>query len=320
MRVAVAQLDPTVGDLRGNIALMERTLAQCQAEAPDLVVFPELFLVGYPPKDLLDRNWFVGNVQKAVQRVVELSRRYPSMGILFGAPLPSDGVDGRALTNSAVLVCNGEILARRDKMLLPTYDVFDEARYFEPAAQVEVIPFKGERLGVHICEDAWTDPEIWPQRYFYHCDPVAMLAAQGATLYINISSSPFSVGKEKLRYRLVRGHTLKYGKPFIYVNQVGGNDDLLFDGRSICLDGQGRLVAALAPFAEEVRIIDTAAQGEDGEYPAQEEIASVYDALVMGTRDYMHKTGFSKAVLGLSGGIDSAVTCALAVAARAPRT
>jgi NAD+ synthase (glutamine-hydrolysing) len=315
MRVAVAQLDPTVGDLRGNIKLMEEALEQCRGDAPDLVVFSELFLVGYPPKDLLDRPWFIDNVQAAVGQVVELSRRFPDLGILFGAPTPSSGADGRALCNSAILACNGEVVAIRHKMLLPTYDVFDEARYFEPAETVQIIPFKGERLGVHICEDAWTDPEIWPQRYFYHCDPVAMLAAQGATLYINISSSPFSVGKEMLRYRLVRGHTLKYGVPFIYANQVGGNDDLLLDGRSFCLDGHGEPIAVLASFAEEVRTIDTAAAGMANGYVPQEEIASVYEALVLGTRDYLRKTGFSRAVLGLSGGIDSAVTCALAVAA-----
>ena len=255
----------TVGSDGGGPAGQHRAHGTCPGAMPGGRSGPgglyRVILGGLPAEGSAGSPWFIDNAQVAVKQVVELSRHYPDVGILFGAPTPSDGADGRALYNSAILACNGEMVAIRHKMLLPTYDVFDEARYFEPAEAVQVIPFKGERLGVHICEDAWTDPEIWPQRYFYHTDPVAMLAAQGATLYINISSSPFSVGKEMLRHRLVRSHTLKYAVPFIYANQVGGNDDLLFDGRSFCLDGRGEPIAVMASFAEEVRTIDTTAVG-----------------------------------------------------------
>ena len=315
MRVTIAQINPTVGDLQGNVRRLQETLQTCCAEMPDLVVFPELYLTGYPPKDLLERAWFITRVQGAVDRVRQISRDYPKTGILFGAPLPNGEKSGRALRNAALLVHNGEIVASRTKMLLPTYDVFDEARYFEPAAAVQVVPFKGERLGIHICEDAWTDPALWDRRYVYDRDPVQMLVAQGATALINISSSPFNVGKERVRYRLVRGHAMRYGIPFRYVNQVGGNDDLLFDGRSLCVDAQGDPIVVMEGFREEVVTVDLAASGTPGGYEPQEETASVYDALVMGTRDYLHKTGFSRAVVGLSGGVDSAVTCALAVAA-----
>ncbi|MGI5915498.1 MAG: NAD+ synthase [Anaerolineae bacterium] len=315
MRVTIAQINPTVGDLQGNVRRLQETLQTCCAEMPDLVVFPELYLTGYPPKDLLERAWFITRVQGAVDRVRQISRDYPKTGILFGAPLPNGEKSGRALRNAALLVHNGEIVASRTKMLLPTYDVFDEARYFEPAAAVQVVPFKGERLGIHICEDAWTDPALWDRRYVYDRDPVQMLVAQGATALINISSSPFNVGKERVRYRLVRGHAMRYGIPFLYVNQVGGNDDLLFDGRSLCVDAQGDPIVVMEGFREEVVTVDLAASGTPGGYEPQEETASVYDALVMGTRDYLHKTGFSRAVVGLSGGVDSAVTCALAVAA-----
>jgi NAD+ synthase (glutamine-hydrolysing) len=315
MRVTAAQLNPVVGDLQGNVRRLQHTMESSRADSPDLVVFPELYITGYPPKDLLDRGWFITRVQGAIDRVRQISRDYPQTGILLGAPLPNGDASGRGLRNAALLIQNGEIVATRNKMLLPTYDVFDEARYFEPATDVEVVLFKGETLGIHICEDAWTDPTLWSQRYTYGCDPVQMLVAQGATLLINISSSPFSVGKEKIRHRLVRGHAMRYGIPFLYVNQVGGNDELVFDGRSLCVDGQGEPLAVLAGFEEEVITIDTGRPGTLDGYAPQEEIATVYEALVMGTRDYMAKTGFSSAVVGLSGGIDSAVTCALAAAA-----
>jgi len=315
LRVTIAQLNPTVGDISGNVAKIVRTLSECAPYLPDLVIFTELFLVGYPPKDLPERSWFIARAQEAVDELRRVSKGYPGTGILLGAPLPTAQANGKGLYNAALLLYQGEILARQAKSLLPTYDVFDEARYFDPAPEVQAVSFKGERLGIHVCEDAWTDPTLWARRPPYTFDPVQALAKQGATLFINISASPFNVGKEAVRFGLIREHARRHGIPFVYVNQIGGNDDLLFDGRSMCLDRRGEPLATLQPFSEQVQTIESDQPGIAGSYVPQEEIASVHDALVMGLRDYMCKTGFSRAVIGLSGGIDSAVTCCLAVKA-----
>jgi NAD+ synthase (glutamine-hydrolysing) len=313
MRVTIAQRNPVVGDVSGNVALIAETLAACQGDQPDLVVFSELFLSGYPPKDLLERGWFIQQVQAGLAELRRVSARYPQTGILVGAPLPTGRGHGKGLYNAAVLLAGGEVVATVFKALLPTYDVFDEARYFDPATEVHVVPFCGERLGIHICEDAWTDPDLWPRQRPYTYDPIAALADQGVTALINLSSSPFNVGKEALRYRLVSGHARKYGVPFIYVNQVGGNDELIFDGRSMWVDAAGAPVAILSSFREDAHTASLHQPGTPGAFTPQEEIASVYEALVLGLRDYMHKTGFQRAVIGLSGGIDSSLTCCLAV-------
>jgi len=315
MRVLVAQLNPTVGDVAGNLAKIERTLAAPAAEAPDLAVFPELYLAGYPPQDLLERDWFIRRILAAVERVRQLSLLYPQMGILFGAPMPTGLANGKGLYNAALLMHNGQVVGRAYKKLLPTYDVFDEARYFDPAPEIGVVPFIGERLGLHVCEDAWTDPAFWARRALYACDPIAALAAEGATAFINISASPYNVGKEIVRYRLIAQHARRYGAPFLYVNQIGGNDELVFDGRSLCVDALGRPAEVFPSFAEHTTLLDLHASATAAEYTPQEEIATVHDALVLGLRDYMSKVGFKKAVLGLSGGIDSSVTACLAAEA-----
>jgi len=315
VRITVAQLDPIVGDIRGNVAKAAAVLASEEARTAELVVFPELFLTGYPPKDLLEHRWFIRRAQKAVEEMRDLSRKYSDVGILFGVPLQAARQHGKGLSNAAVLLSGGRVVGVAHKALLPTYDVFDEARYFDPASDVRVIPFKGERLGVHICEDAWADTELWARPRLYSFDPVRILAEQGATLLINISSSPFHMGKEKLRFQILRHHAQRYHLPFLYVNQVGGNDELVFDGRSMCLDAGGEPIAILPSFRECVMTVDMAQRGIPGGYAPQDEIASVYDALVLGLRDYFVKCGFSQAVIGLSGGIDSSVTCCLAVEA-----
>jgi NAD+ synthase (glutamine-hydrolysing) len=315
MRISIAQLNPLVGDVAGNAQRIKDTVQRCASDNPDLVVFPELFLVGYPPRDLLERAWFIERVLAAVKDLEAFSTGYPDMGILFGAPLPSTLATGKGLSNVAVLLHGGRTVAKAVKALLPTYDVFDEERYFDPAESVQVTPFKGQRLGIHICEDAWTNTSLWSRKRPYALDPIAALANQGATLLLNISASPFNVGKEIVRYRLLSGHARERGIPFVYVNQIGGNDELLFDGRSLCVDRQGNPLAVLPAFEEHVETMDVFAQAATDVYRPQEEIASVHDALVMGLRDYMHKCGFSKAVLGLSGGIDSAVTACLAAEA-----
>ncbi|MHB0855951.1 MAG: NAD+ synthase [Anaerolineae bacterium] len=318
MRIAAAQLDPIVGDITGNMARMAQQMEACAADRPDLVVFTELFLTGYPPKDLLEHEWFITQVLAAIEAVKTLSRSYPETGILFGAPVPTAQPNGKGLYNAALLVHQGELIGQANKTLLPTYDVFDEARYFAPAPEMHPIPFKGERLGVHICEDAWTDPALWPRRYVYDCDPIRALAEQEVSLFINISASPFSVGKEKVRHGMIRDHARRHGVPFLYVNQVGGNDELVFDGRTLFLDRQGEPLAIYPSFCEDCRTVDSESTARVNGYLPEEEIATVHKALVLGLKDYAAKTGFTRAVVGLSGGIDSAVTCALAASALGP--
>jgi NAD+ synthase (glutamine-hydrolysing) len=315
MKIMIAQLNPFIGDISGNRAKLVETMSRCRNVGGDLVVFPELFLVGYPPKDLLERPWFIEKVQRAIQELTEFSARYPDAGLLFGAPLPNAKDFGKRLHNSAVLIEGGRVLFTQHKSLLPTYDVFDETRYFSPAPAIDTVAFKGETLGISICEDAWNSPELWPKRLPYAFDPIDTLAKKGATLLINISASPFFAGKEEIRYRLLRDHCRRHRLPVVFVNQVGGNDELIFDGRSLCLDPAGEPISVGPSFDEDIRLVDTRAGGSPGQYLPQDRIGSIHDALVLGVRDYMKKCGFSKAVIGLSGGVDSAVTCCLAVRA-----
>ena len=316
MKITLAQLNPVVGDVRGNCAKVAATFA-AEAPATDLVVFSELFLTGYPPRDLLEKPVLIARVQEALEELVRLSARYPDTGLLVGAPQPTGHNTGKGLCNCAVLIHRGQVLLRQGKSLLPTYDVFDETRHFDPAGEVKVVAFKGEVLGITICEDAWYDPELWFRR-LYPLDPIEIQAQQGATVLINISASPFQVGKEELRHRLLQPHARKYRLPLVYVNQVGGNDELIFDGRSLALDPAGEAIAVLPGFAEAVATVDLAQPGVPGRYAPLEPIASVHDALVLGLKDYLGKCGFSRAVVGLSGGVDSAVTCCLAAAAMGP--
>jgi NAD+ synthase (glutamine-hydrolysing) len=316
MKITLAQLNPVVGDVSGNLAKLVATLEQ-EHSASDLVVFSELFLAGYPPRDLLEKPALITKVQAALAELVELSARYPDTGLLVGAPQPTGRDTGKGLCNCAVLIHRGQVLRRQAKSLLPTYDVFDETRHFDPALEVEVVPFQDEILGISICEDAWYDPELWFRR-LYPVDPIQGLADQGATVLINISASPFQVGKEELRYRLLAPQARKYGMPLIYVNQVGGNDELIFDGRSLALDQAGEAIAVLPGFKEAVATVDLAQPGTLGLYRPQEQIAAVHQALVLGLKDYLGKCGFAKAVVGLSGGVDSAVTCGLAQQALGP--
>ena len=216
MRVALAQLNPTVGDVRGNVRALKGVLEHAAAGRAQLVVCPELYLVGYPPKDLLERGWFVERAIEGLRGVCDLSRAFPRMGILVGCPVRSER-GRRSLRNAAVLIRDGEILAERYKALLPSYDVFDEERYFEASPRAQIVDFDGERLGIHICEDAWADSELWDGQCPYDRDPVHELVSDGATVLVNISASPFNVGKEGVRQRLVSGHARRHGVPFVYV-------------------------------------------------------------------------------------------------------
>ncbi len=313
MKITLAQLNPFIGDITGNLEKIIMTLNKCSKDTPDLVIFPELLLVGYPPRDLLEKKWFIKNTQKAIGKLTKISTQYPNTGIIFGAPRSTKKKTGRGLYNTAFLVYEGKIIQAQNKSLLPTYDVFDEARYFDPASSTSVITFKNEILGISICEDVWNDPALWPKRY-YPFDPIKKLVEKGATLLINISASPFHVGKEEIRYRIFRNHSKKYKIPFIFVNQVGGNDELIFDGRSIYFDRTSEPISIFPSFKEHFQTINTKILERPVHYQPQDHIESVYDALILGIRDYVRKCGFSKVVLGLSGGIDSAVVCCLASA------
>jgi NAD+ synthase (glutamine-hydrolysing) len=314
MRIALAQLNPTIGDFEGNLGKLDRALDALRADSPDLAVFPEMFLAGYPPRDLLERDWFVEGAGRALDRLSAVSKAHPNTAILVGTVLRSGKSPGKGLHNAAVLVRDGQALATVHKTLLPMYDVFDEARYFDPGDEVRTIPFGDEKLGISICEDAWNDPDLW-HRPVYRRDPIDELARAGATLMINISASPYYVGKDAIRYRLFERHARRHGVPFVLVNQVGGNDELVFDGRSMCVGADGGLTAYLPAFEEAVRVVDPKSTRLGDDFVADDPNRTIHDALVCGLSDYARKCGFDDAVIGLSGGIDSAVVCAIAARA-----
>ncbi|MFC1549207.1 NAD+ synthase, partial [Candidatus Omnitrophota bacterium] len=280
----------------------------------DLVIFPELSITGYPPRDLLENPSFIKKTEQAVEALLKMSGKYPNAGMIVGTPTSTGKKTGKGLYNSAILIYGGKIWGMAHKSLLPSYDVFDETRYFDPSPRVQAIQFKDYMLGVSVCEDMWNDPELWPKEV-YTTDPMEKLEGEGATVLINISASPFYAGKEKIRYDLMRSHAVKHGVPLVFVNQVGGNDELIFDGRSMCLDASGDPIEVLPIFEEHVEMVDTDSQGKPGLFVPQEEIRSVHSALVLGLKDYMRKCDFSKVVVGLSGGVDSALVCCLAAEA-----
>ena len=309
MKITICQCNPLVGDVEGNARRVCEVLGSV---APDLLIFPELFIQGYPPRDLLEQGWFIRRSVEALERIIECSRRQPETGILLGTILPNDLPRGKRLYNAAVFIAGGKIVFSQAKTLLPSYDVFDETRYFDPAEGIAVFPWKDERLGISICEDVWNSRELRTGK-LYDIDPVAELARRGATLLLNISASPFHMGKEHVRSSLCREHARRHRLPFVYVNQVGGNDELIFDGGSMVFDENGDLRAALPSFAEAVETIDTGALGPVLDLPDIDETEAVLDALTLGIRDYTRKCGFERVVIGLSGGVDSALTAALAV-------
>ena len=314
MRIALIQLNTVVGDVDGNAARVCESVRRAAAEGAELAVFHELCLSGYPPRDLVERPAFIAQCEGAVERVVAESAHHAGLGIIVGAPLPSRSATGKGVANAALLVANGAVVHRQDKLLLPTYDVFDEARYFEPAETATPVRFGGEVLGISICEDAWNDPALF-RRQPYRVEPIAMLARQGATILVNISASPFTAGKEAFRAELIRSHARRHGLPFVFVNQMGGNDELVFDGRSLWVDGAGDVRAALPAFEEAFTIVDTGERGAAAAYRPLDEDESIQRALVLGTRDYFAKCGFTRAVVGLSGGVDSALTLCIAAEA-----
>jgi NAD+ synthetase len=310
MKIALAQLNPTVGDLAGNEAKILAAYRRGAAAGADIVVCPELCITGYPPRDLLLKRRFVAGSLETLDRLAAATGK---TGLLLGFVGRNERRPGREATNSVALLQHGKILATRAKTLLPTYDVFDEDRYFEPATENPCAEFNGEKIGITICEDIWNDEDFWPERRYTHNPPVD-LAEAGALVIFNTSASPWHLGKNQTRFEMLRSLAQKIRRPVVFCNQVGGNDELIFDGCSLVFNAAGGLVAQGRLFEEDFIVVDTdSTQAIASAELCQEE--AIYRALVLGLHDYFHKCGFKRAVLGLSGGIDSAVTACLAVAA-----
>jgi NAD+ synthase (glutamine-hydrolysing) len=310
MRIALLQLNPTAGDLPGNAALIVSGAQQARAQGADLVMTSELALMGYLPRDLLMSEGFIRRGHDELVRIAAALKDAPPLLVGVATPNPSD--IGRPLFNSAVLLAGGAIGSAFHKTLLPTYDVFDEDRYFEPAPSPQILELSGRRLGISICEDLWNDRDFW-QRRRYREDPMEVLAASGAEVVLNLSASPFTVGKQLLREQMLGHMARRHGLPLVFANQAGGNDDLIFDGRSCAFDARGRLFARARGFQEDLLVVDidtgVGAIAPNDFTPE----AEIWDALVLGVRDYARKTRFRKVLLGLSGGIDSSLTAAVAV-------
>ena len=317
MRIALLQLNATIGAYDKNRARLEQAYREAVEKGAELVLAPELFLCGYPPRDLLLREDFI---QRGLECLDLLARSIGGIPLITGYVDRNPDRPGRALCNAAAVIQNGKILHRVMKSLLPTYDVFDEDRYFEPAQKVAPIDLCGQKIAVTICEDIWNDADFWPERR-YRTDPVHDLVHMGATLVVNISASPWQRGKEATRLAMLQRVARDERVPLVQVNVVGGNDELIFDGHSVALDAKGDVLALGASFAEEVLVVEVEPS------PAREMVApalpanqeeQLFRALVLGVRDYVAKCGFKSVVLGLSGGIDSALVAVIAAEALGP--
>lgn len=310
MKAALAQINTTVGDFGGNEEKILSTYRRGVEAGAEIVLCPELSVTGYPPRDLLLKKSFVARNLEVLNRLAAATGK---TALMVGYVGKNEVQPGREVTNSVALLQNGKIVTTRTKTLLPTYDVFDEDRYFEPATENLPADFGGEKLGLTICEDIWNDEDFWTVRRYQHNPPVE-LAEAGAKIIFNISASPWNLGKNKTRFDMLRSIAHKTGRPVVFCNQVGGNDELIFDGGSLVFNARGDLIAQCKLFEEDFIVVDT-----DSKTPIKPiELAAedaVYKALVLGLRDYFYKCGFKSAVLGLSGGIDSAVTACIAVAA-----
>jgi NAD+ synthase (glutamine-hydrolysing) len=314
VKIALGQINPTVGDFSGNAAKIIDFSHRARTAGAGLILFPELSICGYPPRDLVERPAFVVRNRETAERIAVETR---GIAVICGLVTPADSETGKSAMNSAVLLIDGKISFIQSKMLLPTYDVFDEMRNFAPAKSQALFPFCGNRMALTICEDAWNDKVFWPKR-LYTFDPVDALIRAGGNFVLNISASPFWIGKRELRRDMLASIARRNKVPVVMVNQVGGNDSLVFDGSSIVLNAEGKVIALGRSFEEDLIFFDSKTlTGEIHEQEAGDE-ASVYSALVLGTRDYIHKCGFTKAIIGLSGGIDSALTAVIAAEAIGP--
>ena len=309
MKIALAQINPKVGDFQNNANKIRSFIDRAGNSGAHLVVFPELAVTGYPPKDLLDVPAFIDENLKTLNDIV---RSAHNIAVIVGFVDRNKRPYGKLVHNAAAFIQDRKIISVHHKSLLPTYDVFDECRHFEPAHDIFPVKFMGYSLGISICEDIWNDEEFWP-RPLYEINPIENLVSQGANLIINISSSPFSVGKhDTIRLRMLTHAALKYKVPFVYVNQTGGNDDLVFDGNSTVINARGKPIAQAASFREDLVVVDIEKPVEQAPLKNDTPVETIHQALLLGLRDYVGKCGFKKTVIGLSGGIDSAVTAALA--------
>ncbi|WP_047487456.1 NAD+ synthase [Terriglobus sp. TAA 43] len=317
MKIALAQLNPTVGDFKGNTARILDYAKRAGELGADLVVFPELAIPGYPPQDLLEDENFLAHCQRSLETIAQATLQPGMPGILCGTALESTANPGKHARNVAALCYDGKVQFVQQKMLLPFYDVFDEQRYFQPAESQSLVEFQGEVLAITICEDAWNDKDFWAER-LYANDPVerlltSTLNGRKPSLLLNISASPYWEGKQQIRRSMIGAIAKRHSVPAAMAAQVGGNDSLLFDGASFVVDSEGETVAAAKSFAEDLLLFDTAPAASHTIAPVLDGVEAAWKALAMGIRDYVRKCGFSKVLIGLSGGIDSAVVAALAV-------
>lgn len=312
MKIALAQINPTVGDFTGNLDKIISATRRATDQGARLAVFPELAICGYPPADFLEKPSFLARCREAVSELAEATRNLPT-AVLVGAALPAPPDAGKPAVNAAVLLDCGHVLREQQKRLLPFYDVFDEQRYFLPSLAQKVVELDNLRIAISICEDAWNDKNFWPRR-LYAFDPLEELMRQNPAIHINLSSSPFWHSKRKLRRQMLASISNRDGIPVVMCNQVGGNDSLIFDGSSMCINAHGDLVAQAKSFEEDLIVFDPFCSPAVPE-PDDNDTEAAFRALVLGTRDYVRKCGFSKVAIGLSGGIDSALVAAIATEA-----
>jgi NAD+ synthase (glutamine-hydrolysing) len=313
MRIALAQSNPTVGDLGGNVDRMAAAARDAAGRGAELVVFPELSVTGYPPRDLVEKPSFVERSERELERLAQETAGL-DLSVVCGYVSRTESQTGKRVFNRAAVLEHGQVVFRQAKMLLPNYDVFDEARYFRPGEREFLCTVRNKQVALTICEDAWNDRQFWKQR-LYQRDPVEELFSAGGEILICINASPYNMGKREIRRGIYRASARRYKRPVVYVNQVGGNDQLVFDGSSFAMNGQGEVIASARSFEEDLVMVDTDAGTGDRHEDFTDECEAVYQALVLGTRDYMRKCGFSKVLIGLSGGIDSSLTVAIAVEA-----
>ena len=315
MRLALLQLNQIVGDLAGNAQRIASAVREAERQNAIFCITPEMSLTGYPPRDLLLNSGFVNRAWETADALAHELADGPQ--VLVGLPERNAAAEGRPLFNAAALLSRGSVEARFRKALLPTYDVFDEDRYFEPWRGAQLMELDGDVFALSICEDIWNDRDFWKRRR-YHRDPIDEARQAGARILINMSASPFEAGKQQLRESMIGSLARSQALVTVYVNQVGGNDDLVFDGRSSVFDADGTLLARAAAFREDVLVIDVGAGPGRIEADLTAEEEEIHAALVLGTRDYARKCGFTRVLLGLSGGIDSALTAAIAAEAFGP--
>jgi NAD+ synthase (glutamine-hydrolysing) len=308
VKIALGQINPTVGDFKGNGGKIIDFARRAQSVGAGLILFPELSVCGYPPRDLVERSSFVAHNSETLEHIAAETR---GIAVICGVVTPAHAETGKSVMNSAALVRDGKIAFVQSKMLLPTYDVFDEMRNFAPAARQQLLPFCGKQMALTICEDAWNDKHFWNKR-LYTFDPVEALIKSGGNFVLNISASPFWLGKREFRREMLASIARTQKVPVAMVNQVGGNDSLVFDGSSLVLNPAGEVIAQGKSFEEDLIYFDSDRLTGEIHPQMEGEEASAYAALVLGTRDYVNKCGFRKVIVGLSGGIDSALTAVIA--------